>query len=351
MPSIMEKFISLTNKEEYRNDNHHCMIIGHFGENHSGEQLALKMERLGWRVCRVGLYTHINEHRIILDICLASLIGLNDLKNYKEHRKHIKVKNLLSIVDNPFDFILIMQNDLMFDLEGVETPVHYYHTEILHPYIPDGISNLIFAYPGGDMQLSRIFPTEIQKIKLKAYIPHAVNLEVFKANDMDDFKAWSERKILFGFRGIRRFTAIGDFMQDNLYNLRERFLPVAEEIGLDFPEKQMWTEEFANYMRSTKIALNIPGLYGGINQRMMEACASGCILLNYHVETMEEIGFIDGKTCYTFKDETELREKYQYIIEHPNEAYEVAKNGFNLVNNQHGYIHRALQFIVLHYTH
>jgi spore maturation protein CgeB len=64
---------------------------------------------------------------------------------------------------------------------------------------------------------------------------------------------------------------------------------------------------------------------------------------------MEDIGFIDGKTCYTFKSEEELKEKYKYIINNMEEAFEVAKNGFKLVNSRHGYIHRALQFILLHF--
>jgi len=348
--NIVHKFQELQDTTAYQMSSHNCMIIGHYGENHAAEQLAKKFEAVKWRVCRVGFYGAINKKPVVQDLVLSAFMSMKEVSDYREHRKYIKVANLVNLLGSDLEFILIMQNDMMFDLEGVTIPVHYYHTEILHPYLPNGITNLIYAYPEAEYQLARIFPKEFQEVSKRVYIPHAVNINIFRTKDLNDFNEWSKRKILFGFKGIESFEKIGDYLQDNLYNLREEFLPVAKELGLHAPAGQMWTKDYSNFMKDTKIALNIPGLYGGINQRMMEAPAAGCILLNWYVEGMEDIGFIDGKTCYTFKDAKELKEKYKYISTHLEEALKVAKNGYNMVNNNHCYIHRALQFIVFHFS-
>ena len=347
--NIIQKYQELQNTNSYQMSSMNCMIIGYYGENHAAEQLSQKIKALRWRVCRVGFYPMINSNPINLDLCLSSLMSPEAVNDYKEHRKFIKVKDLIDLYDADFEFVIIMQNDLMFDLEGVEIPVHYYHTEILHPYLPAGLTNLLYAYPEAETQLMRIFPKQFQDIKKRVYLPHAVNINIFRTKDLNDFEEWSKRKILFGFKGIRKFPTIGDYLQDNIYNLRTEFLPIADELGLIAPTEKMWTKDYSDFMKDTKIALNIPGLYGGINQRMMEAPAAGCVLLNWYVKGMEDIGFIDGKNCYTFKDADELREKYTYISTHMEEAFEVAKNGFNMVNNNHCYIHRALQFIVFHF--
>jgi spore maturation protein CgeB len=80
---------------------------------------------------------------------------------------------------------------------------------------------------------------------------------------------------------------------------------------------------------------------------MFEALASKCILLQYDDPDwhLGEIGFTE-KTCYLFKTEQELREKYKYIIDHLDEAKKVAQNGYNLVNAMHGYVQRAIMFLL-----
>ena len=356
--NLQAEFTRLVHSDAYLKSNRRCMILGNFGENHNGERLAIAFEKLGWFVCRVGLYSVLNDTKVNLDFCLSSFCDIDEFMQYRDHVKSFKLNKLLQITESKFEFIFLIQHSLTFEIDKCDTPILYYYTEILHPYLPPNVDTLIYAFPGGDQCLARSFPSEYVKLKERIYIPHAVDLDVFRPKYESEemtadqkSKEWDKRSILFGFKGVENFPKIGDYLQDNLYNLRDQFLPIAKELGLLYPDPGsiLWTSDYAKFMNDTKIALNIPGLYGGINQRMFEALASQCILLNYDVDGMRDIGFIDGKTCYTFKTEEELRTKYNYIVNNMEEAKKVALKGYEMVNANHGYIQRAMMFLLIHF--
>ncbi len=342
------EFSKLRLSKDYQLSDRRCMVIGNYGENHNAEQLSKSIESLGWYVCKVCWYRELHGVRVDVDFCISAFTGVKETKQLMYHEKNLKLSKILDLSDSNFDFVVIIQNDLTYDLSDVKIPVMYYYTEILHPYLPEDVDWLIWAYPGGELTLARCFPHAFTQVKFKTYLPHAVNLDIFRPEEKEN---WDDRKHLFAFKGVFNFPSIGDYLQDNLYNLREEFLPVAEKLGLYYPkEGTMWTKEYSDFMKNTKIALNIPGLYGGINQRMFEALASKCILLNYHVDGMEQIGFIDKVTCYTFKNKKELKEKYKYIVDNIEEAKKVAQKGYDIVNANHGYIQRAMMFIFLFFS-
>ena len=353
------EFTRLINSDAYQKSNKRCMILGNFGENHNGERLAIALERLGWFVCRVCWYSMINNHKVDVDFCLSSFLDYKEFVEYRDHVKSFDLKKLLDLFESKFEFILLMQHSVTYKIDkSIDTFIHYYYTEILHPYLPANVNTLIYAFPGGDQCVARSFPSEYISLMEKVYLPHAVDLDIFRPKEetsnlteVDRWKEWDKRKYLFAFKGVPNFPKIGDYLQDNLYNLRDTFLPVCQKLGLYYPDpsKVIWTDDYIDFMQNTKIALNIPGLYGGINQRMFEACASKCILLNYHVDGMEEIGFVDNKTCYTFKTEEELVNKYNHIINNLDEAKQVAQNGYEMVNANHGYIQRAMMFLLIHF--
>ena len=103
-------------------------------------------------------------------------------------------------------------------------------------------------------------------------------------------------------------------------------LSQADEIATDFREASRVesADAYANSVLSLNVSLN-----GDLNMRVFEVLsAGGCLLTD---ALSEEAGldllFEDGREILTYADERELIDRARYYLEHPDEAYAIARAG------------------------
>ena len=63
-----------------------------------------------------------------------------------------------------------------------------------------------------------------------------------------------------------------------------------------------------------------------VEQRFFECLAIGPVLKDYH-PNLEELGLIEGRDFFWYKNDSELDLKMKYLIEHPKFATTMAENG------------------------
>ena len=97
--------------------------------------------------------------------------------------------------------------------------------------------------------------------------------------------------------------------------------------------QRLFNEAAEIYSRS-KIALNI-SMTDDINMRCFEVCGAGAFLLTNWLPTIEELGFIDGKTCALYKTIDEGIQKARYYIEHDEERQKIEQAGYEMVMASH----------------
>ena len=94
-------------------------------------------------------------------------------------------------------------------------------------------------------------------------------------------------------------------------------------------EQKLIPEQYASFLRGTKISINFSHSPDGIFQlkgRVLESLASGCLLLeqdNAHTNSM----FEDGKDFVSFKNPDELANKAKYYLEYDDERKKIAIAG------------------------
>lgn len=95
--------------------------------------------------------------------------------------------------------------------------------------------------------------------------------------------------------------------------------------------KTVWGAELFQLFADTKIILNITrsqfyGAETGINLRIFEALSSGRFLLTDYCDEVSEL-FELGQELETFKSSTELKEKVEFYLQHPEERMRIAERG------------------------
>ncbi len=93
----------------------------------------------------------------------------------------------------------------------------------------------------------------------------------------------------------------------------------------------LWGDELHNKLQSSKIVLNITrtqfyGAETGINLRVFEALAAGCLLLTDYCDELAEL-FVIGEEIEVFRGSRELKDKVAYYLEHPAEREHIARRG------------------------
>lgn len=95
-------------------------------------------------------------------------------------------------------------------------------------------------------------------------------------------------------------------------------------------------EKAAEIYAQSLINLNI-SLNGDLNLRIFEVLSSGGFLLTDRLSPQSGLGllFNDGEHLVCFKDEKDLLDKIKYFLKHPDEAKEIARNGYEAYRRNH----------------
>jgi len=107
------------------------------------------------------------------------------------------------------------------------------------------------------------------------------------------------------------------------------------------PAPYLETDDYTEKIRNTPFCLAV--INGdndeGLNLRHYEITAYGGFLLSYHVKDLES-NFKIGEECESFRNETELMDKINYYIEHPDQRDRIARAGQKRTLNHHLLRHR-----------
>jgi|2_EtaG_2_1085320.scaffolds.fasta_scaffold10997_2 hypothetical protein len=99
-------------------------------------------------------------------------------------------------------------------------------------------------------------------------------------------------------------------------------------------------EETAKRYCRAKIGFHI-SIRRDLAMRWFECLSYGVPLLtNRTVDGWQELGFVDGEHFIGFTGKDEMIEKAHWILDHPEEAQQVAKEGHEFVREHHTYTHR-----------
>jgi hypothetical protein len=336
------------------------MVIGWFAPQYNAEPISQGFESLGYNVVRVSADVsipkrsgHFDFHMIeewvhhldtthikrdisssggLLDPCHMSEKELEVYEVQKGMRR-FKVKDLIQSFPQT-DLIFMIQNKLQWDLEDLTLPFYYYHTEILEPNLPlhsELITGLFYGYIGADQQLAKAYPYEMGHIQFKQLLPYGFSTAFLPK----DPPSWDQRSILVGFKGLFDCNPlVKDPMTTNIYNRRNYVLGYLAEKKELVLEPQDTFEQYILFMLNTKVAINIPGIEGKINQRQFEALGLGCLLLQWRYDELDAMGFENMVNCIEFRTTVELDLAIEWIKKHPKEANQIRLKGIQLFKDR-----------------
>ncbi len=111
--------------------------------------------------------------------------------------------------------------------------------------------------------------------------------------------------------------------------------------GLPTAPRFETADAYLNSFREAAINLNLVNgnAETGLNMRHFEITATGGFMLCYDQPELAE-HFEVGKECAVFRNETELLEKIQYYLDHPDERVAIARAGQERTLSHHLYSHR-----------
>ena len=101
-----------------------------------------------------------------------------------------------------------------------------------------------------------------------------------------------------------------------------------------------YPQEWAQLSGSSKISLNLfrPDPLHGIPLKAFEIAACSLLFTNDH--PMLRTVFTPDKNCITFSSLEEAKEKYDYLIKHPEQVNEITENSRSLMQEKHQYQNR-----------
>lgn len=98
-------------------------------------------------------------------------------------------------------------------------------------------------------------------------------------------------------------------------------------------------DDMVTALNSYKISIN-KSIADDLNFRVFESIGCKALLITNEVANIEKIVH-NGKHCVTYKTIDEMLKTIDYYVEHPDEATEIAKNGYEHVKKNHTYLERA----------
>lgn len=105
----------------------------------------------------------------------------------------------------------------------------------------------------------------------------------------------------------------------------------------------LFGDEAVRMYNEARVGVNIPTGYGAadaydsMNMRLPEIASCGIPPVTSHEAYLEELGFVDGLTCFTYSDATGLLNAIGRAVNHP----EVGLSALKLIQSKHTYFHRA----------
>jgi hypothetical protein len=197
-----------------------------------------------------------------------------------------------------------------------------------------------YAFSGGLEKMSRINPYWKQQWIHTKLIPHAINRDLIPSLIV----GLKYRSKEIGFKGLLDFNTMDkNPLVKYIYAERKRYIKFLESLNqiegdntkpIFFYEKNTNWNDYIAFMHDTKIAVNIPGIDGFINQRQYECLAFGCVLLQYYYDQLPELGFWgdpnkypDKCNCLWFRNENELINRINWIHENPDKLQAIADRG------------------------
>ena len=133
------------------------------------------------------------------------------------------------------------------------------------------------------------------------------------------------------------------------FSLRKVML---EKAKINFPNSFIGSahwEELSHYYAQARVSVNF-SINNDINMRTFEAMGAGALVVTNKIfnNGFEDL-FKDGEHLVTYKDITthEFEDKIRYYLEHPDEAEQIALNGFELVQKKHTYRNRLQEILAI----
>lgn len=110
--------------------------------------------------------------------------------------------------------------------------------------------------------------------------------------------------------------------------------------------KGFYGDKLAAYFNSSRININQidDTNFPAANMRFFEICTAGGLQLTSSCPEMED-EFRNKQHLLYYKNETELLENIEWVLNHPGNSNEIRKAGQQLINNKHSYIHRLESII------
>jgi len=125
-----------------------------------------------------------------------------------------------------------------------------------------------------------------------------------------------------------------------------------EKAKINFPNSFIGSahwEELSHYYAQARVSVNF-SINNDINMRTFEAMGAGALVVTNKIfnNGFEDL-FKDGEHLVTYKDITthEFEDKIRYYLEHPDEAEQIARNGFELVQKKHTYRNRLQEILAI----
>jgi len=182
-------------------------------------------------------------------------------------------------------------------------------------------------------------------------LPFAANPDVFRDYGM-------EKSIDIGFSGnmfnygVYKNTGI---MGSHFQNIRERVYN--ELLRSVYRGRSIWWnsdagrflygEGYGKLINSSKVWLNTPSAVQLVGTRFYEIIASKSLLFCRDSEhSYSDLGFIDGETCVTFKDDlSDFETKLTYYLENDRDREKIIESAYELFRERHTWGHRV-EFLI-----
>lgn len=178
-----------------------------------------------------------------------------------------------------------------------------------------------------------------KKNKSVTWLPHAFEPECYRPG------VWTGKEWIDGVPNKEYDICFVGHMQDvENYNGFTR-MDFLDRMFKEFPSFYFGTrspidkahnlfDDASSKFNKSKVCLNI-SIKDDVNMRVFEVSGSGAFLLTNWLPDLEELGYIDGVTCATYKTLDEAVEKTKYYLEHEEEREKIAKAGYELAIAKH----------------
>ena len=271
---------------------------------------------------------------------------------------------LSRVKDNHYpeaDFVFVENPKFFFD-NDVNIPVFYYHRDLKNAVYIKNATHLGLRFwsllgakdgrpHGGQPELIELYHPEIwynNNIK-KVWLCHAISQEEF--GELNIHKNLERSKKGYAYYGS--YKTVDDMMGNNnytyqIYRHHKEIIDFIEKYFLasEFRRVNVELGEYKKHLFEFDATVIIPAWDSWETRRLYEASYCGCVPLLYIQNdnaraVFEGQGYIDGKTCITFRDKRELMRLniYNYDLDY------IRKNGKELVLKRHTYEARIKELI------